>query len=160
MKLQRRSDLSIITKIKDPVSKKSSNWTINQDTKKFKIWTFFKLGVNILITLMYPYYNVNGFPPYKSYKFIQLVLLDSVFFFDIILNFFLQELDEKGHSKNQPLEIIAENYLRGDFLLDMIVFVPWGGIFSLVDNRLKFLWLIKALRIKDLMRYMSKRQFN
>jgi hypothetical protein len=109
---------------------------------------------------MYPFYNVNGFPPFSSYKFIQLALLDSVFLVDIILNFFMQELDEKGHSKNLPLETIAQNYLRGDFLLDLIVFVPWGGIFSLVDNRLKFLWLIKALRIKDLMRYMSKRQFN
>ena len=56
---------------------------------------------------MYPFYNVNGFPPFNSYKFIQLVLLDSVFFVDIILNFFMQELDEKGQSKNHPLETIA-----------------------------------------------------
>ena len=41
-----------------------------------------------------------------------------------------------------------------------MVLLPLGGIFSMIDSRLKFLWLIKAIRIKDLMRYMSKRQFN
>jgi hypothetical protein len=45
-------------------------------------------------------------------------------------------------------------------LADFIILLPLGGIFSMIDSRLKFLWLIKAIRIKDLMRYMSKRQFN
>jgi hypothetical protein len=63
-------------------------------------------------------------------------------------------------SKDLPLEVIAQKYLREGFLLDLIILLPLGGIFSLIDTRLKFLWLIKAIRIKDLMMYMSERQFN
>ena len=41
----------------------------------------------------------------------------------------------------------------------MIALIPFGGIFSSFDERLEFLWLIKAIRINDLKFYMSVKFF-
>lgn len=47
-----------------------------------------------------------------SSEFIFLVFLESIFGFEIIMKFFLQELDEKGQSLSDTLEIVATKYLR------------------------------------------------
>lgn len=44
-------------------------------------------------------------------------------------------------------------------MIDLIAFIPLGGIFSYFDGRLEFLWLLKAIRIKDLQFYMSDKFF-
>jgi hypothetical protein len=36
-----------------------------------------------------------------------LILSEAIYFIDIILSFFKQELDEEGNSKYEKLEIIA-----------------------------------------------------
>ena len=127
---------------------KRSSWTLKQDNQCFKCWNIFKLFVCFITTMMYPYYSVNGFPVLWSTQFIFLVFLELVFGFEIILKFFLQELDEKGQSLYFPLEIVATNYLRSEFLIDLFVLLPLGGIFSEIDDRWKILWLIKAYRLK------------
>ena len=55
--------------------------------------------------------------------------------------------------------MVAVQYLKTDFLTDLIVFLPLGGIMSLYDKRFEMFWLIKAIRIKDLQHYLSIRQF-
>jgi len=105
-------------------------------------------------TFAYPYYSVNGFPQPWSFQFWRLCALESIFLIDIILNFFLQELDEENKSRNHPLEVVAQKYFTSRFPIDFIILLPLGGILSLIDIRLKFFWLIKALRIKDLMKYL------
>ena len=109
--------------------------------------------------MIYPYFSVNGFPEIWSSEFIQLIFLESVFGCEIIIKFFLQKIDEKGQSLTEPLETVATNYFRSQFLIDLIVLLPLGGIFSLIDYRWKLLWLIKAYRIKELQYYMSPRFF-
>ena len=106
--------------------------------------------------MIYPYYSVNGFPDLWSSHFIFLVFLESVFGLEIIMKFFLQELDEEGQSLNETLEIVATKYLRSEFLIDLVVLLPLGGI----DDSWRFLWLIKAYRLKQLHYYMSARFFN
>jgi len=58
--------------------------------------------------IAYPYYMVNSFP-YKvdDYNLWILILSEAIYFIDIILSFFKQELDEEGNSKYEKLEIIA-----------------------------------------------------
>jgi hypothetical protein len=53
-----------------------------------------KLIVNVITTILYPLYNVNGFPKWNTYDMAILVFLESFFGIDIIMKFFLQELDE------------------------------------------------------------------
>ena len=85
--------------------------------------------------------------------------LESVFFVEIILNFFLQDLDEEGKSKNEAHEVIISKYMRGNFVTDVLAFLPLGYMFEFVDHKFKILWLIKALRIKELHGYLGKRSF-
>lgn len=46
--------------------RKKAKFTLRQDTFCFKIWNILKLIVCLVTTLLYPYYSVNGFPPYYS----------------------------------------------------------------------------------------------
>lgn len=78
---------------------------------------------------------------------------------DMILKFFLQRIDEKGISQNLPLEQVATNYLKGEFLLDLCAFLPFG-LFSLYDERFKILWILKVIRIHLLKYYLSQKFFN
>lgn len=136
-----------------------AKYTLRQDTVCFKIWNILKLIVCLVTTLQYPYYSVNGFPEIYTSQFWQLMMLEAVFGLDILLRFFLQELDEDGKQQDLPLEEVASNYLKNQFVIDLIAIIPFGAIFSSFDERLAFLWLIKAIRITDLKFYMSDRFF-
>ena len=63
--------------------------------------------------------------------------------------------DEK--SKCEPLEEISYRYFTNKFVSDLIVLLPWGYIFTYFDPRLKFMWIIKAVRIKNLLDQMSNK---
>ena len=66
-----------------------------------------KLIACCLTTILYPYYNVNGFPSINSLELWFLVFIESIFALEIVINFFLQTLDEEGKSKNLPLESVS-----------------------------------------------------
>ena len=55
---------------------------------------------------------------------------------------------------------MALNYLKGEFLIDLLAFLPFGLLSLMIDERFKFLWIIKAIRIKQLKYYLSKKFFN
>ena len=67
----------------------------------------------------------------------------------------VQELDEDGISKQEPLSIVATKYFKGKFKQDLFIFVPWGLIFTSFDKRLRFIWMTKTLRIISLSYYLS-----
>jgi hypothetical protein len=59
------------------------------------------------------------------------------------------------------LETIAVNYLRSRKLkLDLVSFLPIGWFFGYYDERLRFLWIIKATRLGLLNYYMRDRLLN
>jgi hypothetical protein len=74
-----------------------------------------------------------------------------MFFIDIVLSFFKQELDEEGWSKFETLSHIAKKYLHNGFLSDAVTFLPFGFL-EFLDKRLKFLWIIKTFRVNSLNR--------
>ena len=80
-------DLEHLSKEKSETYYQSQKWTIQQTTKRFKAWKVLKLFVCLITTLLYPYYNVNGFPQIGSKSFWYLVFLEGVFAFEIIMNF-------------------------------------------------------------------------
>ena len=79
-----------------------------------------------------------------------IIFSESIFFVDIVLSFFKQELDEEGVSKSEPLNIISYKYFTNGFIIDFITFLPIGSFFSLINNKLEFFWAIKAMRIRTL----------
>ena len=99
-------------------------------------------------TVVYPYYTVFEFPGINSSVFWWIMISEFVCLINIILNFFKQELDEQGQSKNESLEIIALKYFKSRFLFDLFLIGPIGYLSSIIDRRLKFLWIFKAFRVQ------------
>ena len=50
-----------------------------------------------------------------------------------------------------------ERYLRSNFTFDAVIFLPIGFFMSLIDKKLKFFWVIKAVRIMKVNYYVSNR---
>ena len=64
---------------------------------------------------------------------------------------------EDETSKCERLEDISYRYFTSGFASDLFVLLPWGYMFTYFNPRLKFMWLIKAVRIKELLHYMSNK---
>lgn len=56
-----------------------------------------------------------------------------------------------------PLEEVALEYLRTNFKYDFISFLPLGYFAVLIDHKLSFFWVIKAIRIRQLNEYLKDR---
>ena len=61
-------------------------------------------------------------------------------------------MDDEGNTKFDSLEKIASNYFKNGFIIDFLTFLPLGYIFTQVNQKLKFFWSIKTLRIRTLNR--------
>ena len=71
------------------------------------------------------------------------------------MNFFLQEIDEEGNSKMDPLgEIAVRNLHSSSFKFDMVALIPWGYFMTKVNDKNKYFWVVKAIRIGQLNYYL------
>ena len=106
---------------------KLQKWTlIREEIPFYVVFKLIKLVACLLTTVLYPIYNVTGYPKFGEFQLFFLIILEGVFFVEIVVNFFMQPLDEQGISKSETLENIASMYLRGGFALDFIVLLPLG----------------------------------
>ncbi len=110
-------------------------------------WNIILMINGVYSAIAYPYYMVNEIPGFKDPGILIIFLSEFLFLVDIILSFFKQEINEDGQSKAEPLEIIAYKYFKNGFIYDLITFLPLG-LLSLTNDKLYFLWSIKALRIR------------
>lgn len=78
-----------------------AKYTIDRTGVFFQVWNIINILACLFTTIMYPYYTVNELPEFEVYN-TQLWLLigfESICLVNIVINFFLQELDEDGGSK-------------------------------------------------------------
>ena len=54
--------------------------------------------------------------------------------------------------------MVSERYFKGGFALDLLIFLPIGYFMSLIDSKLKFFWVLKAIRIAKMNQYVSNRK--
>ena len=59
----------------------------------------------------------------------------------------------------QKLSVVAERYFKGEFIVDLIILIPFGML-EFINPKLKVLWLVKDIRLKDLSIYISKGYIN
>jgi len=98
------------------------------------------------------------FPEAFTAQALMLWVMEGFFLFDIVLNFFKQELDESGNSKYEPLEEVAYKYFSNKFSIDVLAFLPIGWLMAVaIDSRLKFFWVLKAIRIGQMNYYLRDR---
>ena len=68
----------------------------------------------------------------------------------MVLKFFHEYISEQSYMPIRSLPLIAERYLTGSFLIDLIVLIPFYSLFLKEENQrqLKLFFLIKLLRLK------------
>jgi len=87
---------------------------------------------------------------------IVLTVCEAFFFVNIVVSFFLQANDDAKIPMREPLIVIARRYLWGRFFIDLLVLLPMGYILvELIDQKLRFAWALKGLRVVDLNYYIS-----
>lgn len=79
-----------------------------------------------------------------------IATFESIFLIDLIINFFLQPRNEAGHELNLRREQISSNYFFGRFAFDFFILLP-HGIVMIYHKNLSSLWLLKTLRLRDLL---------
>lgn len=85
-------------------NERRSKFTFAQDTKGYMIWNIVIIFNGIYSCLVYPAYTLNGFPSQDQFNFWLICFSEALFFIDICLSFFKQELNEEGQSKQESLE--------------------------------------------------------
>ena len=74
------------------------------------------------------------------------VVFEIIFVFDLIINFFVEIIDEETNQPERDLKKIAISYLNGLFFIDFITLIPLQLI-SIKNNRNYLFFLIKMLRL-------------
>lgn len=83
-------------------------WTLYQDSQFYKIFRYVRLLCCVISVFLYPIYIIMGFPEMLSPNFLVLWTVETFFLIDIIMNFFLQKVNEQGNHLNQTLGQICE----------------------------------------------------
>ena len=77
----------------------------------YGFWNIFVMINGLYSGIAYPYFTVNNFPYYGSASFQVIIFSEAMFFLDILLCFFKQELDEEGNSKFDSLTKVSTKYI-------------------------------------------------
>ena len=137
-----------------------AKYTIRQDTSTYQIWHFMSVLACLWSSLAYPYYTMISFRIEITWSVIFLMLTELFFLIDMVLCFFKQEIDESGNSKMDPLSVTTKNYLHKRFLIDLLALLPIGLVAQIIDDRLGFLWVLKAIRIGQLNQLLKDRMLS
>ena len=65
-----------------------SKYTLKQTDTFYKVWHFIDIINCFYSAISYPYYTNNGLPDYPDGSFWLLWFSETLFFIDIVLNFF------------------------------------------------------------------------
>ena len=105
-------------------------------------------------TLMYPYYTANEFPQFGTRAFFFLWGCELIYLIDMVIHFFLQDLDVDRSSRRDDLATVSSNYFYGNFKYDLVAFTPFG-LLGFLTPQFEILWVIKAIRIRSLNYYLQ-----
>lgn len=70
------------------VKSQRAKYTFRQDTVAYQIWHIVIVLVCLYTSIIYPYYNMAGFPGFYESGFWILVVAEAFFFIEMIVNFF------------------------------------------------------------------------
>jgi hypothetical protein len=57
---------------------------------------------------------------------VALLLCEFIYLVDIVIKFFLQDLNVDKATKKDELSVVANRYFNGEFKYDLIAFLPFG----------------------------------
>ena len=131
---------------------KRPKFTISPYSYFYRIHSAFKIVASLYLLIFYPFMAHRQ--QISNNEMILMIISESIFLIDIIVNFFLQPMNEEGQELNVQLLRIAQNYFFGRFLVDFFLILP-HGIFMYYIKNMSALWLIKTIRLRDFLQYIT-----
>ena len=129
------------------VSGRSLMQMIIVDKKRpiYMIEHFIYVTLSLISPYVYAWFAVFGTPEPQSFMYTLMFVFESFFLFNIIFTFFV-ELNVDGQIQPvREITTIAKEYLKNDFLLDLLPVLPLQFL-NLNGEEYKF-YLIKIIRI-------------
>lgn len=106
--------------------------------------------------ILHHFFNLSIFLTTLSNLEITLLSFEFIFLINICINFFLQQNDDAKIPLRDSFFTVAERYLYGRFLLDVIVLLPIGYFLAaFYDVKFLSLLCLKGIRVIDLNTYIS-----
>lgn len=120
---------------------------IRRNSTFYNIFTVFITILKLVSFYLYGYLAAFRMHPQMNYIAITYyVVFEIIFVFDLIINFFVEIIDEETNQPERDLKKIAINYLNGLFFIDFITLIPLQLI-PIKNNRNYLFFLIKMLRL-------------
>lgn len=131
----------------------------------FSQFNFLYAWLSIFNSIQWPYFIAFGFPPLPYSKDWNMIIIFIGELFDIAnisFRFFMAYKDEGNSKYETNLNKIQTRYLKGDFIIDLIIFIPWG-LLSITSPKMawaRVLYSLKTIRIKKLFAFLDKNFIN
>lgn len=116
---------------------------IRRDSTFHNVWNLY-----ITFCCLFSCYNYSFIAAFGNETVLQMFIFEITFAIDMIINFFTEiaPLTEKAKPERR-LDIIAKNYLKSQFLIDLVPLIPIQ-IFSYRSKELRLLYLPKIIRLR------------
>ena len=95
-----KCDQDIDLEDKSSLHKSRVPWTIYKDSTLYKVFKNLIYISSAISAFLYPHFIICGFPEINNIESIFLICVETVFLFDIIIKFFLQNTNEQGNTLN------------------------------------------------------------
>ena len=123
----------------------------------YQIFKGFIVMLCILSSLMYAFFaafrmdvegEVSVYSPAEIKNFNRFqAIVECMFLIDMVIEFFLEYVDESTTLKVRDISMISVRYLRGEFIYDIFPLIPFNWIFQFKHSRLLF--LVKCSRLME-----------
>ena len=147
-----------------------SRFVIRPSSTFSRYWDLLILCVLLCVGIMTPYEvaflsHEDSHDPSAAAVNGLTIIVEIVFFVDIVLHFFTGILDPSTQEEILSQRVIVRHYLHGRFWLDFVTVIPWDKMVKgqATLRLLRMLWLVKfvkllrALRVNILFRRVTVR---
>ena len=136
----------------DNVCHKETKYTLTPMSKGYRTLQMLKILSTLYLCFFYPYLAHRQ--QFGDGQILKIIIIELIFLTDLIVNFFLQPLNEAGEVMRIARKDISKKYFFGRFAFDFFMIIP-HGIFMIYNKSFSAFWLIKTLRMRDLIKYLS-----
>ena len=111
---------------------------IDSTSRTYSIWFYFIQLAGAITAFIYPQGVALGFFNFATFTIPLLINLELVLLINILLNFFVTYKidDHNAHSGKYETDFrrICRRYFHGDFLGDILIWLPWGFLADIHEH--------------------------
>jgi hypothetical protein len=122
-------------------------YIISQDNKLYYLWRGFNILCCLLSSYYYAYMAAFVAPKWGERNFFIMLGFEFIFLMSMGFKFLCEFVKDGAVTPTRDLKQIAERYLRGDFISDLIPLIPFPLILTLEKGRQSHFYIIKCIRL-------------